>query len=63
MVCLILLIFLFFESRGYDCKMSVVVYATKSEQLSRLMKRDGLTKEEGTARIASQMDIDKKRDG
>lgn len=53
---------LFFESRGYDCKMSVVVYATKSEQLSRLMKRDGLTKEEGTARIASQMDIDKKRE-
>ena len=53
---------LFFESGGYDCKMSVVVYTPKSEQLCRLIKRDGLAEEEAMKRIASQMDIDKKRE-
>lgn len=53
---------LFFESSGYDCKMSVVVYTPKSEQLCRLIKRDGLSEEEAMKRIDSQMDIEKKRE-
>jgi len=53
---------LFFESKRYAIKRSIVVYATKQQQLKRLMHRNGLTKKEALLRIDSQMDIEKKRD-
>ncbi len=54
---------LFFESgEGYDKDEGViVVYAPYKLQLSRLMKRDGLSEEEAKARIESQIDIEKKK--
>ncbi len=53
---------LFFEKKGYDIEESVVVYAPKEIQLERFMKRNGFSKEESLQRMASQMDIDEKRD-
>lgn len=53
---------LFFENERYAIKRSIVVYATKQQQLNRLMHRNGLSKEEALLRIDSQMDIEKKRD-
>jgi len=53
---------LYFESDGYDCQMSVVVYAPKKIQLKRLMRRDGISKEDAKKRIDSQIDIEKKRE-
>ena len=53
---------LYFESRSYDCQMSVVVYAPKKIQLQRLMQRDKVSKEEAKKRIDSQIDIEKKRE-
>ncbi|MBI5574691.1 MAG: dephospho-CoA kinase [Elusimicrobia bacterium] len=38
----------------------IVVYCKKNQQISRLMKRDKLTKSEATKRIASQMSLSKK---
>ncbi|KAF8634509.1 hypothetical protein AX15_000842 [Amanita polypyramis BW_CC] len=38
----------------------VVVYCPPEEQLTRLMRRDKITEEEGRARIAAQMGIEKK---
>jgi dephospho-CoA kinase len=52
---------LFFETKNYDIKESVVVYAPKELQLARLMKRDGFSKEEALGRIESQMDLEKKK--
>ena len=52
---------LFFESQAYDIKDSVVVYTPPEIQLARFMKRNGYTKEESLARIASQMPIDEKK--
>lgn len=40
----------------------VLVYAPHAAQLERLMKREGLSRKEAEARIASQLDIEKKRD-
>lgn len=53
---------LYFESDGYNCQMSVVVYAPAQIQLKRLMKRDGISKENAQKRIDSQIDIEKKRE-
>jgi dephospho-CoA kinase len=53
---------LFFENSAYDIKESVVVYTPAEIQLERFMKRNSYSKEESLKRIASQMDIDKKRD-
>ena len=52
---------LFFESKAYDIKDSVVVYTPSELQLERFMKRNGFSKEESLKRIASQMPIDEKK--
>lgn len=52
---------LFFEKRRYDIKKSLVVYATKEQQLERLILREGFGKEEALRRIESQMDIEEKK--
>jgi len=53
---------LFFETKAYDIKNSVVVYTPKDVQLERFMKRNGFDKEESLRRIESQMPIDEKRE-
>ena len=53
---------LFFENNNYDIETSVVVYTPKEVQLERFMKRNGYSKEESLKRIATQYDIDEKRD-
>lgn len=53
---------LFFENNNYDIDTSVVVYTPKEVQLERFMKRNGYSKEESLKRIATQYDIDEKRD-
>ena len=53
---------LFFETKAYDIKYSVVVFTPKRVQLERLMKRNKLTQAQAKARIAAQMDIEQKRD-
>lgn len=52
---------LFFEGNRYPIDKSIVVYASKREQLERLIKRDGYTEIEAKKRIAAQMDIEEKR--
>ena len=52
---------LFFESSRYPIKKSIVVYIPKEEQLQRLIKRDGTTKEEALQRINAQLPIDEKK--
>ena len=52
---------LFFETSRYPIKRSIVVYATKQQQLQRLMRREGYTRNEALCRIESQMDIEQKR--
>ena len=53
---------LLFE-KGLDRNMdyTVVVYAPLEEQLKRLIKRDGLSRDEAISRIKSQMPIEEKR--
>lgn len=53
---------LFFESKAYDIKESVVVYTPRELQLERFMKRNGFSQEESLKRIASQMPIDEKKE-
>jgi dephospho-CoA kinase len=53
---------LFFENNNYPIKESVVVFTPKEIQLERFMKRNGYSKEESLARIASQMPIDEKKE-
>jgi len=53
---------LFFESKRYPITRSILVYAPKEIQLERLMKRDNYSREEAMKRIASQMDIEKKKE-
>jgi dephospho-CoA kinase len=53
---------LFFETKAYPIKRSLLIYATKELQLDRLIKRDGFSAEEAQARIDSQMSIDEKRE-
>ena len=52
---------LFFENKRYKIDRSLVVYAPKSEQIKRLMKRNCLSEEEALLRIESQMDIEEKK--
>jgi len=52
---------LFFEGGRYPIEKSLVVYATKEQQLKRLMQRDGYNKEEALKRIESQIDINEKK--
>ena len=54
---------LFFEKQDSykEFKRSVLIYATKELQLQRLMKRDGLSKEEALLRLKAQMPIDEKK--
>jgi len=52
---------LFFEGDRYPIGRSIVIYAPREQQLERLMKREGFSKEEALRRIESQMDIEEKR--
>ncbi|WP_113928472.1 dephospho-CoA kinase [Bacillus sp. P14.5] len=53
---------LLFESNlTWMVKKTVVVYVDKETQLSRLMKRNGLTEEEASARVNSQMSLEEKK--
>lgn len=52
---------LFFESGQYKSDLIVVVYTPYDLQLTRLMKREELNKEDAEKRIASQINIDEKR--
>jgi len=59
--CYVVDIPLFYETNAYNYKNVVVVYADKKQQLERIQKRDKLSEELALKRIASQMDIEKKR--
>jgi dephospho-CoA kinase len=52
---------LFFEGGRYPIEKSLVVYATKEQQLERLMNREGYTKEEALSRINTQIPVEEKR--
>ena len=52
---------LFFEKQRYPIKHSVVVYASKEQQIDRLISRDGFNKEEAIERIDAQMNIEEKK--
>lgn len=52
---------LFFENKRYKIDRSLVVYAPKSEQIKRLMKRNALSEQEALLRIETQMDIEEKK--
>ena len=53
---------LMIESGSYErFREIVLVYVTKEIQLERLMKRDGLGKEEAEAFMATQMDLEEKK--
>jgi dephospho-CoA kinase len=52
---------LFFENKRYPIEKSLVVYATKEQQLERLMQREGYTKEEALNRIQAQIPVEEKR--
>ncbi len=53
---------LFFENqKAYDIKNSILVYAPKSIQLQRLMKRSNLDAQEAMKRISAQMNIEDKK--
>ena len=53
---------LFYEGGRYAIENVIVVYASKAQQLKRLMERDTFNKEEALARIESQICIEDKRD-
>lgn len=52
---------LFYETKAYDIKNVLVVYAPKDIQIDRLTKRDNLTLEEANARLNNQIDIEEKK--
>jgi len=52
---------LFFETKRYAIEKSLVVYVDEVTQVKRLMKREGYSKKEAKQRIASQIDIEEKR--
>ncbi|VAY86392.1 Dephospho-CoA kinase [hydrothermal vent metagenome] len=51
---------LFFETKKYDIKKSLVIYAPKHIQLERLMLRDNINKNEALSKINAQMDMEQK---
>lgn len=53
---------LFFETKAYDIKPIVLIYAPKETQIERAMKRDSLTHDDALRRIENQIDIEKKRE-
>jgi len=54
---------LFFELKdAYDIEKVLVVYTPKEIQLERLIKREGLSKEEAKQRVDAQLPIDSKRE-
>jgi len=52
---------LFFEKNNYDIKKSIVVYAPKDIQISRIIKRDDCTENEAIEKLSNQMDIEEKK--
>ena len=52
---------LFFETKRYPIERSLVVYATKEQQLERLINREGYSEEEALKRINTQISIEEKR--
>ncbi len=52
---------LFFEGGRYAIESVIVAYATKEQQLKRLMEREGYSEEEALLRIEAQIDIEEKR--
>ena len=54
---------LFFETKSYEIKEVVLVYAPLKIQRERLMKRDGFSQEEANNRINAQMSIEVKKAG
>lgn len=53
---------LFENNLEQDYSQTVLIYCNESDQLERLMRRNGFTKEEALARITSQMDIELKKE-
>jgi len=52
---------LFFEGGRYPIERTLVAYATKEQQLKRLMQRDGYNTEDAQKRIETQIDVNEKR--
>lgn len=52
---------LFFETGAYPIEKVLVVYATREQQIARVMERDGLTEEQALGRIDAQADIETKK--
>ena len=52
---------LFFETKNYDIKKSLVIYVNADLQIQRLIKRDGCSEQEAIVKIGNQMDIEEKR--
>ncbi|MDQ1340410.1 MAG: dephospho-CoA kinase [Campylobacterota bacterium] len=52
---------LFFETKAYDIKRVLVVYAPRELQIERTIKRDNLSFEEAQKRVDSQIDIEEKK--
>ena len=52
---------LFFETARYNTYKVIVVYAPRTAQIERAVRRDGLSEEEVARRIAAQIDIEAKR--
>ncbi len=52
---------LFFEKKRYPIKHSIVVYASREQQIDRLISRDGFSRDEAIERIDAQMDIEEKK--
>jgi dephospho-CoA kinase len=53
---------LFFEGGRYAIENVIVVYATKEQQIKRLMEREGYSEEEALSRINAQIDIEEKKE-
>ncbi|CAM2789863.1 dephospho-CoA kinase [Helicobacter burdigaliensis] len=52
---------LFFETKNYAIKESLLIYAPQNLQIERIMSRDGCTKEEALKKISSQISMDEKK--
>ena len=52
---------LFFEGGRYAIDSVIVVYAKRSQQIQRLIQREGYSEEEALSRIDAQIGIDQKR--
>ena len=52
---------LFYETGDYPVERVAVVYAPRSTQRERLVRREGLSEAEAEARLSAQLDIEEKR--